>query len=118
MVAPSGICPTEAIHDARRVLLQIDDADDVGVALAAALIGEHGDVALGADRDAVGADASDHIGLGVLHLGAVDRQHGNAVVAVAGDERTLAIGEEGDVARPGLGVAELDLAGRRQGLAG
>src|SRR5215471_10357970 len=105
------------LHDMGWVLLQIDDTDDVGIALAAALIGEHGEVAPGADRDAVGTDAGDHVGLGVLHLRAVDRQHRNAVIAVAGDERTLAVGEEGHVARAGLGVAELNRAGRCQGLA-
>src|SRR5262245_55461504 len=106
----------DGIDDARWVLLQIDDGDYVGVTLAAPLVGEHRHVAPGADGDAVGADAGNHIRLGVLDLDTVDAHHGDAMIAVAGHQRTLAVGGERHVAGPGLRVAKHELADHGEGL--
>ena len=65
-------------------------------------VGDHRHLALGGDVDAVGAQAGGDLALGRFHLVAVDRQHDDAIVGVAGDERALAVGREYDVARAGL----------------
>src|SRR6266542_6439506 len=51
------------VDDARRLGREVDDIDHVGVALPAALVAEHRNVALRADLEAVGADAADHVAL-------------------------------------------------------
>src|SRR5262249_40203304 len=58
-----NLADVDVVDNAWRILFEINHADDVGIALPAALIGEHGDIAFGTDRDAVGADARDHVAL-------------------------------------------------------
>ncbi len=60
----------------------------------------------------IGAQAGRDLALGGLDLAAVDRKQEYAVVALAGDERGLAIRREDDRAGTGFLAADLDLAGR------
>ena len=108
----------DRMDDARHLRLHVDDIDRVDVAGAAALVADHRDIALRADLHRIRPDAAGQHPLGVLHLGAVDRQDRDLVVAVARHQRRLAVRRERGAARPRLRVAEIDLAGGGHGLAG
>src|SRR5262249_21350238 len=75
-------------------------------------------LAVGMNNEPVGPQPRRDIAFGVLDLVAVDRQHRNLVVAVAGDQRRLAVRRNGDVARTRFVVAQIDLAYRRERIAG
>src|SRR5829696_1877130 len=98
-------------HDTRRLSLQIDDIDGVDVPRTAALISDHGYIALRTDIYRVRPNATGQQALRILDVRAVDRQHGDAVIAVAGHKGCLAIGRECHASGArGLG-AEIDLTG-------
>src|SRR5262249_45384982 len=106
------------LNDPRRFRLDIDQAHGIGIAAARPDVRHGRDLAVGIDDEPVGPQPRRDIAFGVLDLVAVDRQHRNFVVAVAGDQRHLAVRRNGDVARARFVVAQIDLADRRERMAG
>src|SRR5450759_3018734 len=104
------LADSDSVHDARRLGFQVDDSDGVGIALPATLIADNRNIAFCANFDAVGPIAAYHELFGVLDFAAIYRQDRDLVITVTRDERGLAVGSEGSMARSRLGVAELDLA--------
>src|SRR6266705_1753331 len=87
-----GCCPNiHGADDARRFSAQIDDIHRHDVAGVGSLIADDRNVALGADFDRIGPEAASHYALGIGDLAAVNRENRNPMIAVTGDERSLAV---------------------------
>src|SRR5215212_11572729 len=107
---PLGRLPDrDGVDDPRRLRLEVDDADRVGVALADADIGDDRDVAVAGRVDLVGAQPGVDVALAILDLVAGNRQHRDLVVVVPRHERHSAVAREHRHARAGVRLAELDL---------
>src|SRR6266853_742965 len=77
-----GLAYIERMDDTRCFACQVDDADRVDVAGATAAIADNRNIALRADLHRIRANPAGQHPLGVLDLGAVDRQDRDLVVAV------------------------------------
>src|SRR6185295_13941442 len=104
-------------NHARRLELEIDQADSVGIAAADTDVGHHRHVALCTDVETIGTQAGGNLALADLHLAAVDAQLGDAVVSVARDERALSIWIEDHRARARFLATDGHLAGGGHGCA-
>ena len=69
----------------RRFSFQVDDVHRHDIAGIGALIADHRNVAFRAHLYCIGPVATGHDALRVSDSAAVDRQNGNAMIAVAGD---------------------------------
>src|SRR5262245_1184315 len=72
----------DGLNDARWFCLDVDEAHGIGVAAAGSDIGHDGDLTVRVNGEPIGPQPRRDLALGVLDLGAVDRKHGNLVVAV------------------------------------
>src|SRR5262245_9938593 len=92
----------DCIYNTRRLRFEVDNIDDIDVALASTLIAEYRDITLRADLQTIRSDATYHECLAVLDLAAVDGENRNPVVAIASYQGALPIGRESDMTRAGF----------------
>ncbi len=104
----------DCIYDARGLRFEVDDVDNIDVALPSALVAEHRNITLGADLKAVRPDAADHECFTVLDLVAVDGENRNPMISIASDQGALSVRRERNMTWSGLRIAELNLTGRRK----
>src|SRR5262249_35836063 len=104
----------DCVDNSGRHGLEVNYSDGVSVALPATLVTDNCNITLRTNFKAVGSNTTDHERLAVLYFIAVDGQDRNLVIAVASHQRVLAIWREGNMARSRLGIAKIDLTGRRQ----
>ncbi len=89
----------DRVNDTGRLRFEINDVDNVCIALPTTLIAENSNIALRTDFDAVRPNAADHEHLAVFDLVGVHRQDRNLVIAIAGYQSHFSVRRERNMAR-------------------